>query len=185
MKILQSIALVAVILTCGFVVWNQIKTRQSPAPPTAAAPATPIPVIQAPKPAAAVLTKAKAVSKPDPEDEGAVGPPTPCSPRADSIGIPCDHPIAEPPEPRVAKTHTTTVSVMPSQAFNIHNGTFRKVLIRSDYPLRVLTGSCHSDYTVQFFCEGDPADIFITDVRRMPVLLTPRANSVTITVTEF
>ena len=83
------------------------------------------------------------------------------------------------------ETHTTTISFMPAQTANFPNRGFRKVLIRSEYPLRILTGRCHSDYTVEFFCNGDPADIFITDTRRQPIFMTPRANSITITVTAF
>jgi len=81
--------------------------------------------------------------------------------------------------------HTKTVSFMPGQAINIKNANFKKVEVRSEYPLRVLTGHCHNDYTVQFFCEGEPADIFIADTRRPPVFMTPKANSVTITLTQF
>jgi hypothetical protein len=87
--------------------------------------------------------------------------------------------------PRPPEAHTTTVSVMPSQAFNVPNRKFRKVLIRSEYPIRVYTGKCHNDYAVEFMCDGDPADIFIADTRRRPLILTPRANAVSITVTEF
>lgn len=97
--------------------------------------------------------------------------------------IPAPSPeIAAPHEPQM-KSHT--FSLMPGQAFNVPNRIFRKVEIRSEYPLRVMTGRCHSDYTVEFFCEGDPADIFIADTRRMPVFTTPKGNSVTITITEF
>lgn len=83
------------------------------------------------------------------------------------------------------KTHTAMVSLLPGQYTSIPNRTYRKVLIRSDYPLRIVTGNCHENYTVQFFCEGDPGDIFLTDTRRVPIFATPRANSITITVTEF
>jgi len=114
------------------------------------------------------------------DNEGpAVGPPDPGSLRWQSI-----HPN-EPVPVRVPIVRTRTFSFMPGQAVNLMNKQFRKVTIRSDYPLRVLSGPCHQDYTVQFFCDGDPADIFISDTRRMPVFMTPKANSVTITVVEF
>jgi hypothetical protein len=93
--------------------------------------------------------------------------------------------VETPAPPRVPEAHTTTVSVMPSQAFNVPNKKFRKVLVRSEYPVRVYTGECHNDYTVEFLCDGDPADIFITDTRHRPLILTPRANAVSITVKEF
>jgi hypothetical protein len=77
------------------------------------------------------------------------------------------------------------MSFLPGQAHNFPNRRFRKVEIRSEYPIRVLTGRCHVDYTVEFFCDGDPGDIFIADTRKMPVFLTPRANSITVSVTSF
>ena len=81
---------------------------------------------------------------------------------------------------------THTFSVLPGQAFNLPNNQFRKIEVRSEFPIRVYVGSCHSDYTVQWFCnESDPHDVFITDTRSAPLFLTPRANSVTISGTEF
>jgi hypothetical protein len=86
---------------------------------------------------------------------------------------------------RTPETHSTTVSFMPAQTADIKNQKFRKVLIRSEYPLRILTGHCRADATVEFFCNGDPGDIFISDTRHVPLIMTPHANSITITVTEF
>lgn len=80
---------------------------------------------------------------------------------------------------------TKTVSLMPGQAFNVPNKQFRKIEVRSEYPLRVMTGPCHEDYTVEFFCQSDPADLFIADTRKPPLFLTPKANAVTIIATEF
>lgn len=80
---------------------------------------------------------------------------------------------------------TRVIAFMPGQAMNFTNRQFRKVEIHSEYPLRILTGQCHQDYTVQFLCEGDPADLFIVDARLRPIFTTPRANQVTIIVTEF
>jgi hypothetical protein len=111
--------------------------------------------------------------------KGAVGPPDPGSLRWQDI-----HRNLSQPDP-IPEAHSKTVSFMPGQATNIPNRKFRKVEVRSEYPLRVLTGRCHSDYTVEFFCSGDPADIFIADTRHKPIIMAPRANSVTITVTEF
>lgn len=75
-----------------------------------------------------------------------------------------------------------TFSLMPGEAHNFANHEFRYVEVRSTFPLRVYTGSCRSDYTVEFVCNGDPSDIFIVDVRPRPLLFTPKANEVTITV---
>jgi len=82
-------------------------------------------------------------------------------------------------------TKSKTISLMPGQAINIPNRAFRKVEIHSEYPLRVLIGPCHNDYTVEFFCDSEPADLFVADTRRSPIFLTPKANSVTITVTSY
>ena len=86
---------------------------------------------------------------------------------------------------RIPRSVTRTVSFMPGQAVNIPNHLARKTEIHSEFPLRIFTGTCHSDYTVQFFCDGDPADLFIVDVRPRPIFRMPRANQVTITFTEF
>jgi hypothetical protein len=90
-----------------------------------------------------------------------------------------------PQQPRRPVTGSKTVAFMPGEAVNFPNRQFRKVEIHSEYPLRILTGHCHQDFTVEFVCEGDPADVFIVDTRRRPIFMTPRANTVTITVTEF
>jgi len=88
-------------------------------------------------------------------------------------------------EQRSPESKTKTAAFLPGQALNIPNRKFRRVEIRAEYPLRIYVGPCHSDYTVDFACNSEPADLFIVDTRRMPVFLTPRSNSVTITVTEF
>ena len=80
---------------------------------------------------------------------------------------------------------TKTIALMPGQAFNAPNRQFRKIEIRSEYPLQIMTGPCHQDFTVQFFCESAPADLFVRDTRHFPLFMTPKANAVTITVTEF
>lgn len=137
---------------------------------------TPAPSITpASKPSAAVV-KSDIVSTP------AVAPTVRNGDSEEEASSPAERPLQT---ERTPETHTNTVSFMPAQAANIPNRRFRKVLIRSEYPLRILTGRCHSDYTVEFFCNGDPGDIFITDTRRQPIFMTPRANSITITVTEF
>jgi hypothetical protein len=87
-----------------------------------------------------------------------------------------------PPKP---ETRQAAFAVLPGKAFNLPNRHFRKVIVRADYPIRVYSGNCHNDYTVQWMCEGEPADIFITDTRAYPVFTAPRANNVTITLIEF
>ncbi len=88
-------------------------------------------------------------------------------------------------EPRKPTSDTQSFAMMPSQTVNLPNRRFRKVEIHSTFPLRVLTGKCHEEYTVEFFCNDEPADIFIQDVRRVPIFRTPEGNTVTITGTEF
>jgi hypothetical protein len=96
-----------------------------------------------------------------------------------------EQPNATAENSRSPETKSVTVSFMPGQAVNLPNRTFRKVIIRSEYPLRVLTGPCHMNYTVEFFCSSTPGDLFIADTRRWPIFVTPHANSVTITLEEF
>ena len=87
--------------------------------------------------------------------------------------------------PRGPRTASHTFNLMPGQAFSLPNNQFRKIEVRSDFPIRVYVGSCHSDYTVEWLCDGDPHDVFITDTRRTPLFMTPRANAVTISGREF
>ncbi len=73
-------------------------------------------------------------------------------------------------------------SFMPGQSMNFSNRKFKRIEIRSTFPMRVLSGQCHEEYVVQFFCRNDqPGDIFITDLRKRPLLGAPQANQITIT----
>ena len=73
-------------------------------------------------------------------------------------------------------------SFLPGQSMNFPNRKFKRIEIRSTFPMRVLSGRCHEEYVVQFFCTSDqPGDIFVTDLRKPPLLGTPEANQVTIT----
>lgn len=80
---------------------------------------------------------------------------------------------------------TKTVAIMPAQYFDLPNRRFRKIEIHSTFPIRVLSGSCRLNYGVEFFCDSEPADVFITDMRKMPVFSAPQGNQITITATEF
>lgn len=72
-------------------------------------------------------------------------------------------------------------SFMPGQSMNFPNRKYRKIEVRSTFPVRVLTGPCHEENVVQFFCNSQPGDIFITDLRGKPLFRTPEANQITIT----
>lgn len=73
-------------------------------------------------------------------------------------------------------------SFMPGQSMNFPNRKFKRIEVRSTFPVRVLTGNCHEEYVVQFFCSSDqPGDIFVTDRRSQPLFRTPQANEITIT----
>lgn len=73
-------------------------------------------------------------------------------------------------------------SFMPGQSMNFPNRKFKRIEVRSTFPVRVLSGSCHEEYVVQFFCSSDkPGDIFVTDRRSQPLFRTPQANEITIT----
>jgi hypothetical protein len=118
--------------------------------------------------------------------------PAPVRASRTAAATPAQAPAAEPvpapepaPEPKVAETVSHTIALMPGQSFNAPNKRFRKLEVRSEYPLEVASGPCHLTYTVEFFCESEPADFFIRDTRKIPVFLTPKANNVTITATEF
>lgn len=88
-------------------------------------------------------------------------------------------------KPKSPKQISHTVSFMPEQYVNIENRNFRKVEIHSQFPIRVASGDCHLDYGVEFVCDGDPADIFITDMRQRPIFTTPKGNLVTLTLIEY
>ena len=83
------------------------------------------------------------------------------------------------------KTITHTFNLLPSQSTNLENRQFRKVEIRSEFPVQVLVGPCREAYTVDFFCDSAPADIFISDQRARPIFSSPQANPVTVTATEY
>lgn len=88
-------------------------------------------------------------------------------------------------KPVAPKAISKTVALMPGQSFNAPRGHFRKIEVRSDYPVEVASGPCHQTFTVDFFCDSDPADFFVRDTRRTPLFATPKANNVTVTVIEF
>jgi hypothetical protein len=91
-------------------------------------------------------------------------------------------PVEPPPPPREI---SHTVSFMPGQYVNLPNKNFRKVEIHSEYPIRVASGACHLDYGVEFFCAGEPSDIFVTDMRSQPIFTSPKGNLITLTMIEF
>ena len=90
--------------------------------------------------------------------------------------------IDEPPRPQVFQK---SYALLPTQSLEIENGHFRRIEIRSQFPIRALTGSCQANYTVDFFCNDEPHDILITDARNMPVFSTPTANPITFIAREF
>jgi hypothetical protein len=106
------------------------------------------------------------------------------APVAPVISIPRPAP-AEAPERPEPRTISKTVAFMPGQYVDLPNRRFRKVEIHSTFPLRVVSGDCHENYSVEFICDADPSDIFITDMRRPPIFRAPQGNMVTITLTEF
>lgn len=72
-------------------------------------------------------------------------------------------------------------SMLPGQSMKFANRKYHRIEVRSTFPVRVLTGPCHEEYVVQFFCDSAPGDVFITDRRTKPLFGTPEANQVTIT----
>lgn len=167
----RALVIVALLCACLFAVHGFYLVK-SDMDNRVAQPVT-VQVIPVPMPQRAAPVKAVASEAGDPP----AGPPDPCSPRGQSIGMVCN-----PPKPEIRKG---TIGMLPGQSTNLENKRYRKVLIQSQFPIRVMSGSCHSDYTVQFFCEGDPSDVFITDMRPHPIFHVSVSNPVSVTLTEF
>jgi hypothetical protein len=79
------------------------------------------------------------------------------------------------------KPETVSYSLLPGQSMNFRNRKYHQVEVRSTFPIRVLSGPCHQEYVVQFSCDSEPGDVFITDRRSKPLFGTPEANQITIT----
>jgi len=84
-----------------------------------------------------------------------------------------------------AKSKHQTIALRPSESLNLPNRTYRKIEVRSTFPVRVVSGNCHSDYTVDLQCEGIPSEIFITDARTVSTSGSQASNTVDIVGTEF
>ena len=82
---------------------------------------------------------------------------------------------------RKPNTVVESYSFLPGQSMNFPNRKYHRIEVRSIFPIRVLTGTCHEEYVVQFFCVSEPGDVFITDRRSKPIFGTPQANEITIT----
>jgi hypothetical protein len=145
-----------------------------------------------------------AIAKSQPPPSAPVAQPTiakpPAAPAAQPVAIPTPEAVPVPaqvaPAPPESEDQSTiepvrpdvishTVSLMPGQATNFSNTRFRKVEIHSEFPIRAFMGHCRQEYTVEFLCETEPADLFVVDTRKPPVFMTPRANLVTITLVQF
>ena len=86
-------------------------------------------------------------------------------------------PIPQPAPPRVV-----TFALMPEQSMDLPNTKFQRVEIHSQFPLQIMSGHCQQNYGVEFVCaDGEPADIFVRDVRVRPIFKTPQGNLVTLT----
>ncbi|MFZ0303756.1 MAG: hypothetical protein WAL75_13790 [Terracidiphilus sp.] len=94
--------------------------------------------------------------------------------------IPAHH-LSQVMASRKPNTVVESYSFLPGQSMNFSNRKYHRVEVRSTFPIRVLTGSCHEEYVVQFSCYGEPGDVFITDRRNKPLFGTPQANQITIT----
>lgn len=86
--------------------------------------------------------------------------------------------------PSVPQQITKTYALLPGETGNLHNATYSRIEVRSEYPVRVLTGPCHADYTVDFFCPSGSSDVFIQDERSKPLFRSPSANAVTVTASR-
>ncbi len=95
------------------------------------------------------------------------------------------HPEDYPSNATENRTVVKSYSLLPTQHLTLTNSSFRDITLQSEYPVSVIVGNCESNYTVQFHCSSDPHDIFITDKRPAPIFTTPRANSITVTLSAF
>lgn len=77
--------------------------------------------------------------------------------------------------------------LLPHQQASARNPfSAQDILIQSQYPISIISGNCRNDETVQWRCKGtDLGDVFITDLRHVPLLSTPTANQVLVTFKEF
>lgn len=80
---------------------------------------------------------------------------------------------------------TRTYTLLPGQSLTVVNHGFRKIEIRSEYPIRVADGSCFNTYTVDWKCDGQASDIEITDTRMTPIFSSPHSNAVTVIASQF
>ena len=87
--------------------------------------------------------------------------------------------------PRAPHVERKVVSLLPGQEYTLVNHSYGKIEVHSNYPIRIVNGDCHDDYAVQFNCDGQPASVFITDLRHVPLFGSPKANLLSITATEF
>jgi hypothetical protein len=83
------------------------------------------------------------------------------------------------------KSGRRTVALRPAETFNLANRNYRKIEVRSTFPIRIVSGKCHSDYTVDFLCEGIPSEIFISDARAPSASDSQPSNTVDVVGSEF
>jgi hypothetical protein len=87
--------------------------------------------------------------------------------------------------PALPQTWNNTYSLLPGGSMSVRNRDFRKVQVRSDFPIRASVGVCRSEYTVELDCDGDPDAILVTDVRRMPIFSSAQSNTISIKASTF
>jgi hypothetical protein len=166
------IALTSAILTLQVV--HLIDSKKSSVVAPSAQTAS-VPAIQV-VPAAATITPKKPLaskeipsSKPAPSSSQSPDPVAPINPV----------PVASPAVKRFG------YRLLPGQITTLRNKDFTDILIQSHFPISVLSGNCHNKYTVQWHCKGDDlGDVIIQDVRPQPLISTPDANAVLVTVRQ-
>jgi hypothetical protein len=83
------------------------------------------------------------------------------------------------------RTNHTSGHLAPGQVWTIHNSSYRKVHVQSQFPVHVVIGSCFNTSTFDYRCDTNPTDIFVQDNRPRPIFSTPQSNAVEVDVTEF
>lgn len=85
-------------------------------------------------------------------------------------------PVAVRPAPHFVKTF----ALLPGGSMDIQNRQRYTFEVRSQFPVKIISGECQVSYTVDATCENDSADLVVIDLRTMPLFSQPESNTVTV-----
>lgn len=79
-----------------------------------------------------------------------------------------------------------TFAILPSETLRISNNEFKRIEIRSEFPVDFEAGTCYNTSTVQWTCRLDHAtDFSLRDLRLRPIFRQPQSNTITVTVSTY